>query len=879
VVASSALAFRYGHSDSRARGRTRGWWLCAAWLISLVMFSGCTMSDEQPGGLMGVSDDSDPAAPDSGVSHDIVGTPDTASVGNEQVPVSTRAPQEDVSMEEQVAAAPSVLREATAVGSLTVLRPGLGSPCLHDSHCPAQTWCPTGTLAHLRRCAPRHELGDVSFPMVFVPAGVFPRREIASGHTRYGVETTQHLQHADVFVGQSEVTQGQWRAVMEAHNRATGMSWGTDPSRGKGGATCLESDCPVVNVNLWEALQFANAMSAAVGLPDCYEFRHCSGADHFTGADVDNQTSTPDRLRRAYGCRNARHVPDCSGYRLATGLEWERMARADAVSLFWWGDDPSPIMAGVFAWTGDTSSGHAHRAGTSMANAFAVHDAVGNVAEWTFSPGQPASEDWTYQRAYGAAFYNERVRGSNAVSPSDHVVYRSPNDRSRSSSTGLRLALSVPQPTAFWCPVPESPDFGFVNTTGHFAGASAIYGCDTGYALTENALRFCGADGRWSGRPPRCQPVDCGPPPEFDLASLVLNGTTRGDHANYVCAAGFAPSMPNRLVCADDGRWEGEVRCVPTSELCDSDADCTDAMWCPEPTLAGLRRCAPRPGDTPELAMPFLWVPAGSFVQGMPMSAERHRGYRAVITRPFWIAQRKVTQAQWAEATGGFNPFCIHRGWTHECHPPNTDRAAPVSHIDWYSALAFANWMSRRDGLPECYELHGCEDPTSGWHDGRHDGCQSAVFSELTCPGYRLPTESEWERAAQAGELRHIMLAAEDVATPISSDDCWNPPSQFRVRNGVQPNGFGLCDIVDIVSEWVWDHVLDEYNWFEYPLGTHVDYMGPDSGRGRGYRGGNIYGPPTRPWYGFRDASPPDNTSASTGLRLVRSVSGVQMRD
>jgi sulfatase modifying factor 1 len=76
-----------------------------------------------------------------------------------------------------------------------------------------------------------------------------------------------------------------------------------------------------------------------------------------------------------------------TGYRLPTEAEWEYAARAGTT-----GDRHGPLDD--VAWYGDNCGSKTHRVGTKRANAWGLHDTMGNVWEWT--------QDW-YGDYSGAA--------------------------------------------------------------------------------------------------------------------------------------------------------------------------------------------------------------------------------------------------------------------------------------------------------------------------------------------------------------------------------------------------------------------------------------------------------------------------------------------
>ena len=201
------------------------------------------------------------------------------------------------------------------------------------------------------------------------------------------------------------------------------------------------------------------------------------------------------------------------------------------------------------------------------------------------------------------------------------------------------------------------------------------------------------------------------------------------------------------------------------------------------------------------------------------------------------MSRTEVTQGQWKIATGGINPSCFQRSTGTLCTTGNSHNSGPVELLDWYSALAYANWLSVDQGLSTCYALEGCDEPLTGWHDGDHSGCTGATFIGLDCTGYRLLTESEWERAARGGTTSTYYWGASNNTLTVGLY-AWftvNAGGRTQTVGGKQANDFGLYDTSGNVWEWVWD-------WYEtsYPDSSVSDYLGPLSGSsGRTIRGGS----------------------------------------
>jgi formylglycine-generating enzyme required for sulfatase activity len=124
----------------------------------------------------------------------------------------------------------------------------------------------------------------------------------------------------------AEVTRAEWQAVMA-----------TLPPANPG----CNMECPLANINWWEALEFCNRLSLSEGLPACYAFSECDGVQ----PGNDRECSGVSFLGTA-----------CLGYRLPTEAEWEYAARTGR--------------------TGPVAGGR------GSANAWGLLDMAGSLWEW-----------------------------------------------------------------------------------------------------------------------------------------------------------------------------------------------------------------------------------------------------------------------------------------------------------------------------------------------------------------------------------------------------------------------------------------------------------------------------------------------------------------
>jgi len=257
-------------------------------------------------------------------------------------------------------------------------------------------------------------------------------------------------------------------------------------------------------------------------------------------------------------------------------------------------------------------------------------------------------------------------------------------------------------------------------------------------------------------------------------------------------------------------------------------------------------------------------IEAGSFLMGSPF-AEEHRNYHeqqhvVTLTKDFWISSTEVTIAQWEAVMGAFSPeICLNA----PAEIPSKE--TPVYCVSWCDAISFLNRLSALHQLEPAYTT------PKGFHskiDTRQ--CNSeAVYTqwEPLAPGYRLPTEAEWEYAARAG-FANLYSGSSDYKT-IS----WGKHNSSNVLHPVKmlnPNYWGLYDMSGNVSEWVWDH------YALYLPHKNVDPTGPiedlDQDGRRILRGGSILSPSDSLRVANRGFASPGLRSHIIGFRIARTL-------
>jgi formylglycine-generating enzyme required for sulfatase activity len=116
-------------------------------------------------------------------------------------------------------------------------------------------------------------------------------------------------------------------------------------------------DAPVERVSWYDAAAFANKLSALEGLSACF----VRSGEQMEGV----------------GNKGSDYV-GCKGWRLPTEAEWEYACRAGTMTSRYWELDK-------IAWYDENSNRYTtHLVGQKQANAWGLHDTLGNVWEWCY---------------------------------------------------------------------------------------------------------------------------------------------------------------------------------------------------------------------------------------------------------------------------------------------------------------------------------------------------------------------------------------------------------------------------------------------------------------------------------------------------------------
>ena len=250
----------------------------------------------------------------------------------------------------------------------------------------------------------------------------------------------------------------------------------------------------------------------------------------------------------------------------------------------------------------------------------------------------------------------------------------------------------------------------------------------------------------------------------------------------------------------------------------------------------------PIPTTKKFMDLPFadmVYVEGGTFMMGSnkgdanAYDAEMVNGKKHSVTvRSFYIGKYEVTQAQWRAVMGTDTP---------ELYNKNCDNC-PVDRVSWDDVQAFLTKLNSQ-----------------------------------TNKNYRLPTEAEWEYAAQGGEhwQDNFVYAGSNKINEVAWYDGNYKGSNYGTagtthRVGTKAaNQLGIYDMSGNVWEWCADWYASD--WYAQAGATTYNPQNTDYGNksSRVLRGGGWDNTPHYSRVAYRDYGSPSHRSYSIGFRLV----------
>lgn len=235
--------------------------------------------------------------------------------------------------------------------------------------------------------------------------------------------------------------------------------------------------------------------------------------------------------------------------------------------------------------------------------------------------------------------------------------------------------------------------------------------------------------------------------------------------------------------------------------------------------------------STDALAPALVRIASGWFLMGCASGQDNEQPEHRVWVDEFQFAASQVTNAEYSRFlrdTGSVPPPF----WD---DPNFNDPQQPVVGVSWHEAVRYCEWLSSGTGRQ-----------------------------------FRLPTESEWERAARGGREGALFPWGNEPpeSLPGYSGRWKTGPEPV---GGGEPNGFGVYNMCDNVHEWCSDWFAADY----YAVSPERNPRGPGTGKRRASRGGSWRHHIKMSRCAARSSIPPEFQYADYGFRLARDSIGV----
>jgi formylglycine-generating enzyme required for sulfatase activity len=234
-----------------------------------------------------------------------------------------------------------------------------------------------------------------------------------------------------------------------------------------------------------------------------------------------------------------------------------------------------------------------------------------------------------------------------------------------------------------------------------------------------------------------------------------------------------------------------------------------------------------------EYGIVLIYIPSGEFQMGSDNGKNNEKPLRSVYLDGYWIGKYEVTFDQ-------FDKFCKEQGIIIPDDEGWGRDKRPVINISWEDAMTYCQWLSQKIGC-----------------------------------NFKLPTESQWEKAARGTDGRTYPWGdslpsgnkanfADNITTPNEQNGKVYKKSKYTTPIGSYPEGsspYGVLDMAGNVYEWGLD-------WYSLSSSPKKNSRGPEKGTYRVLRGGSWYGSSQCLRTTFRTSAKPTSRYFHIGFRL-----------